>query len=628
MSAPTFEELSQQFNVAIAQRDIQALNNCASALFALGTDQAQELATQALGNAAYLLGNYTEALKNFRVCLSIHEGSGNTQKVARILGSIGNVYAEVGDFRSSTEHYQRAFAYCEEPQLQSLRATLFGNIGSNLYDTGHFPEALEQFFIAQTVFVELGDTASVARITNSIANVHNSTGAYPEALMHYHNALGMYVSVGHRSGIALVTGNIGNVHSDTGNYAAALDNFLRALDLHELLGERASVARVFGNIGNMYTRTGSHSDAIAWYNKSIALFREIGASEAAIQVIGNLLEVLVQAQSFDDANELLTSLDTSAIATPSSAIVIEMVRASLLANNGRTEEAQQILQSALKKARQFSLRNQEADVHWRLRELCQLTGDFAGYIENNNLYTRINEEVNGKDTAAKLATQEKQREIDAKEKEHASYMAVLNSTLPKQIAERVARGEPVNDSFLDAAVLFLDVVGFTSHSSALSPTIVVDMLQTLFTRFDALCANHHVMKIKTIGDSYMAVAFPGEGHIRNIASLALTMLGTTIVWPGTNTNVEFRIGIHIGPVVASVLGTERLQYDVWGDTVNTASRMESSGQSGCIQVSNEFVQAARLCNSAPFHFTERGTITIQGKGAMTTYWLTSVEGND
>ena len=252
-----------------------------------------------------------------------------------------------------------------------------------------------------------------------------------------------------------------------------------------------------------------------------------------------------------------------------------------------------------------------------MRDLAQKRNDFAAYIEHNNEFTRITEEINGKESTLKMAMQAKQREIDAVQREHAQHMAVLHSTLPKHIADRVARGEVVNDQFDRAAVLFLDVVGFTTHSSVLAAADVVDLLQKIFTTFDAICAEHDVMKIKTIGDSYMAVAFPHESSSieQRAATTAGAMIASSFTWPSGEV-VQFRIGLHSGPVVAGVLGTERLQYDVWGDTVNVASRMESSGEAGRIHVSEAFANALKDA-----HIEPRGTIDIKGKGSMQTYWL-------
>jgi len=193
-------------------------------------------------------------------------------------------------------------------------------------------------------------------------------------------------------------------------------------------------------------------------------------------------------------------------------------------------------------------------------------------------------------------------------------MAVLHSTLPKHIADRVARGEVVNDQFNSVAVLFMDIVGFTTISAQMDASDVVNLLDSVFTMCDAVVNTHGLTKIKTIGDSYMAVAFE---NITSAGYAALELLDTIA-------DISVRIGIHCGPVVAGVLGKERLQYDVWGDTVNVASRMESTSEPGRIHVSEAFAHAVQqIKTDGPFSIVERGTVEIKGKGMMTTYWLES-----
>jgi class 3 adenylate cyclase len=266
--------------------------------------------------------------------------------------------------------------------------------------------------------------------------------------------------------------------------------------------------------------------------------------------------------------------------------------------------------------------------------------DLASYVEHNNEFVRINDEINGKDTATRLAMQDAERKIESQRKEYEKQLAVLHATLPKDVADRVARGEIVSDAFNHAAVLFADVVGFTTHSTAMTAREVAAILDQLFARFDDICKQHHVLKVKTIGDAYLC--FKGDGTAEEnasaIGSVALEILKAGITWP-SGEPLTLRIGLHSGPVTAGVIGTERLQYDIWGDTVNTASRMESTSEAVRIHVSEAF---ALLLSPGPSHLRERGASTairvssqfpipsslrergaleIKGKGQMQTYWL-------
>jgi class 3 adenylate cyclase len=210
----------------------------------------------------------------------------------------------------------------------------------------------------------------------------------------------------------------------------------------------------------------------------------------------------------------------------------------------------------------------------------------------------------------------------ALEQERARSDALLHNILPEEIATRL-RTEPgaIAEAADDVSVLFADIVGFTPFSEALPPNEVVKLLDGLFTVFDDLCGQHGVEKIKTIGDAYMAVAGvprPDPDHAASVAELALEMQTAAALfadqWPGP---LELRIGISSGPVVAGVIGHRKFAYDLWGDTVNTASRMESHGVPGHIQVS----AATHTLLRDRYIFGETRATEVKGKGRVETYVL-------
>jgi guanylate cyclase len=200
--------------------------------------------------------------------------------------------------------------------------------------------------------------------------------------------------------------------------------------------------------------------------------------------------------------------------------------------------------------------------------------------------------------------------------------ALLVRVLPRPIAERLkATDETIADQFVAASVLFADVVDFTPLAERLAPAEVVGLLDGLFSRFDALAERHGLEKVKTIGDCYMAVAGvpdPRPDHARKAARMALDMRAAVATSEMTGpSGLELRIGINSGPVVAGVIGTKRFLYDLWGDAVNTASRMESHGTPGEIQITRatyELVKDEFVCRP-------RGTISVKGKGEMETWYL-------
>jgi adenylate cyclase len=211
------------------------------------------------------------------------------------------------------------------------------------------------------------------------------------------------------------------------------------------------------------------------------------------------------------------------------------------------------------------------------------------------------------------------------EQEKARSHRLLLNILPQQIIDRMQSGETViADRFESVTVLFSDFVAFTSISSELEAPVLVENLNNLFSEFDDLCEQMGVEKIKTIGDAYLAVGgLPGT-RADHAAAVAETALGMADVIKGIDGSGswQIRIGIHTGPAVAGVIGTRKFVYDVWGDTVNVASRLQDTSEPNRIQVSEPVANALQ----ASFELEPRGSIDLKGKGATKTYFLLGSRG--
>ncbi|CAH1786477.1 unnamed protein product [Owenia fusiformis] len=211
---------------------------------------------------------------------------------------------------------------------------------------------------------------------------------------------------------------------------------------------------------------------------------------------------------------------------------------------------------------------------------------------------------------------------------------LLYQILPKAIAERLMNGQAVDpESFDNVTIYFSDIVGFTSLSSKSTPLQIVDLLNDLYTTFDSILENHDVYKVETIGDAYMVVSgLPirnGSNHAKEIASMSISILGTMQTFkirhlPKQKLNI--RIGLHTGPCVAGVVGLKMPRYCLFGDTVNTASRMESNGEALRIHISYA-TKMALSAHGNKFNFESRGRLEVKGKGTMETYWLISARSN-
>jgi guanylate cyclase len=229
----------------------------------------------------------------------------------------------------------------------------------------------------------------------------------------------------------------------------------------------------------------------------------------------------------------------------------------------------------------------------------------------------LNVVVGGAVVFTLLAVFARQRQ-DAQERAET----LLINILPRSIAEKLkAMPQTIADSFTSASILFADVVDFTPMAERVAPVRVVEMLDQLFGHFDTLAERYDVEKIKTLGDCYMAasgIPSPRPDHATCLALMALDMLDAVREQGSVGSlGFELRIGINSGPVVAGVIGRKRFLYDLWGDAVNTAGRMQTDGTPGRIQITRgtyELLKDEFVCEP-------RGTVLIKGKGEMETWYL-------
>ncbi|MBD1996395.1 response regulator [Leptolyngbya sp. FACHB-541] len=229
--------------------------------------------------------------------------------------------------------------------------------------------------------------------------------------------------------------------------------------------------------------------------------------------------------------------------------------------------------------------------------------------------------------SVKDVTERRQAEEELRQARRATEQLLLN-ILPQKIAERLKRGQAqvIADNFAEVTILFADIVNFTPYSAQVPPVQLVRLLNQIFSTFDQLVEQYRLEKVKTVGDAYIAVGGLPQvkpDHAEAIADLALAMQQAIAQFHrDTGDSFCLRIGINTGPVVAGVIGTKKFSYDLWGDTVNVASRMESEGVADKIQVTEVTYNALR----EKYILKPRGSIRIKGRGEMMTYWLLGKKG--
>jgi len=470
-------------------------------------------------------------------------------------------------------------------------------------------------------------------------------------LEYYFKALEIHVEVGNRFFQANTLGNIGSVYENLHQLPSALSYFQQSLELHREVGNRKGESSGLADIGTIYLAMKNFEEAEKWLRQAIDVAVEAELSLNQASAYRSLATLLAQSGRSGEALSLLDEHNDLLKQHPRMYSDALKYRADILLERGEYSECQQLLLQALEGTTARNARGSIAEIYRSLRDLAKMQGDFEAYFSYNEKFLEVDSEVNGVETIQRVALQEKEREMEAQRitqqrerDERDRERAILYGALPQHVAERLIRGETVTDHYDNASVLFLDIAGFTRISSLVPAGHVVHLLEAIFGACDEIFQRYDIMKIKTIGDSYMAFS-EKEDHQQRMASAAMEIqeyletmqvkmppeLGDTS-WTKDVGDIYARIGIHCGPVVAGIVGKDRLQYDIWGDTVNIASRMESSGEPRRIHVSDAFAATLRATGSGvghgtlttseqAWHLELRGETEVKGKGTLTTYWL-------
>ncbi|RPI66336.1 MAG: hypothetical protein EHM43_11540, partial [Ignavibacteriae bacterium] len=496
------------------------------------------------------------------------------QWIAEVHSQVGMLYVSKGDFERAHQELARSLDLFEQIGDRASVARVLVNTGILFLQLHDPSSAMERLHHAIRINQERGIEDGVFAALFNMASAHQHMGDYPTALQTLHRCLSYYEECGQSTSIANCLNNIAIIHYNMEEWATALECFERSLEVYRALGQYGRTAFLVRNIGNCHAALKNDTAAMEQYRTALDLAQRSGEDQNGVGIRLSIINQLGKQQRFTEVDEALRELEGMHISNKGHQVSILEYRSRLHAIlNNDLVAARELCLAALKIAESSTMLRTEMGCHKQLRDIALELQDLASYVEHNNAYLRIKEEISGKEASKMLAMQAKEREIAERDKEHAKQLAVLHSTLPKHIADRVARGEVVNDHYDNAAVIFLDIVGFTTLSEQLSSAQVVQLLESVFTALDDVCKNHDVVKIKTIGDSYMAVAFPhsvrndsalttrerGESVIPSearevawrTANAALDMLESIshIVSP-TGSPIEVRLGVHCGAVTA------------------------------------------------------------------------------
>lgn len=511
-----------------------------------------------------------------------------------------------------------------------------------------------------------------AQATSKLAELYIYKGSYPDAISMVHSGLSMYEGLGDSVGVAECLNNLASIFYYQQEYERAKEHYLKSLSIRQFGKDKRALANNYNNLGSVYSKLNEPSKALEYHQKSLILWNELeSVSGRAItldhmgscyQQIGDLKKAL---SLHLESHHILESAEGH----KRTAISVEAAIGGLYIDLGQNEKAVKWCKMAYLKAKDINVIQEVQKSCLCLFKAYKALGEPAKALENYQRYVEMKDSIFGLEKIKDVTRLEmsyafdKQQLADSlrfeSEKQlqqeriqrqriglvsigsmlllsaflalaifqgkRKSEMLLLN-ILPRKTAEELkSKGHAEPKFYESASVLFTDFVGFTAISEQLSPQELVNEINECFSAFDRICDKHNIEKIKTIGDAYMAVGgVPelNEAHASSVvkAGIEMQQVISEIAMEKKKLGKPFfrcRIGIHSGPLVAGIVGIKKFQYDIWGDTVNIASRMESGGAEGKVNIS----ESTYLLVKDLFHCDYRGEIEAKGKGKVKMYFV-------
>ena len=593
-----------------------------------------------IGVCYYFTNNYINAIEWYEKALKYDRESGNIEHLANNLNNIGLAYKIIGQYNKAIEYYEKTIRIDEELGKGNDLARTLNNIGGVYHKWGQYDKAIEYYGRSLRIKQSLNDSIGIATTLNNIGLVYNAWGKYENAIISFDEALNIDQLLNNERGMASKLNNLGLTNYYLKQYDEALAFFYQALDIHNKLKDIGQSAIQYNNIGALYLNKGDTEQAIVFLQKARQIFQDLGKQSELAAVLSKFGDIYL--------------------------------------STGDYKKSEKFLMMSTEISKKINSRNQTKTNYLRFSDLYYRMGNYAQSLEYYKKHTALKDtiftekvhqqitdfeikyETEKKDVEIKLLkNNEEIRNLKSKKEkiyrlsliggvillillasvilyslrqkikdnriisqEKAKSDKLLMNILPAGVANELKeQGKTEPKLFSNVTVCFTDIVDFTKISAKMEPGLLIAELNEIFTAFDNIVESHHCERIKTIGDSFMAVCgLPDENplHAENIIRSTVEMiqflekknLESKIEW-------KIRVGIHTGDVIAGVVGIKKYIYDLFGDTINTASRMECNAETMRINVSEKTYNLVK----DKFRFEEREEIDVKGKGKMKMFFV-------
>lgn len=548
-----------------------------------------------LGIGYFNRGDYMNALKHYELSLDVFKSIDDKRGMANMYMNVGNVYYNKGSDTKALELYLQALKYSEEIKDTLRLVSVLGNIGAIYGKKAQtFDDAIKYYRMAYPLSIALDDPYLVGTNAGNLGEVFTGKGNYDSALYYFNISLKAFDG---SEDAPYTMNNIGAVYRFQKKYDKAIEIQQQAIKLAEKYDAKYDMAISLAGLAKSYQANGNLAEAAKNYLKAEKAANEMHADYTLLEVYKGLSKLYTDKKDFGNAAKY-------------QALLLDIKDSIYNLESDKKQGRLQFEFDLDKKQSQISLLTKDNEIQDQVinRQKIVRNSFMAGFAI----------------MVISTIVFFKQRNRIRHEKKRSEEL--LLNILPEEVAEELKeKGEAEAKLFDNVTVLFTDFKGFTNMSEKLSPHDLVKDLHECFSAFDRIMELHGMEKIKTIGDSYMAAGglpTPNTTHASDAIKAALEIRDFIEVGKARKIEAglpyfEIRIGIHTGPVVAGIVGLKKFQYDIWGDVVNTASRLESSGEVGKVNISETTYNLVK----GMFHCTHRGKIEAKNKGEIDMYFV-------
>lgn len=613
----------------------------------LGYRKGEAAAWNTMGVAEEVRDSTERAVEYYLKARRIREETGDRLGVASIHNNLGNVYENQGKLMEALAERKASLRIAEElgDSIRIARAHL--NLGSLFENMGLLPEAYDQAYAALRIYDTRSDSIALARVYTNIGHIRMEMGLYDMAVEHYRDALRIRQKINDPESLATALNDLANaldeLKSDDSS-RVALGYFEQALKIRDSAGDLAGVAEIYNNMGVAYKHLKDYEKAMDCLRRGLKIQEGMDNPLELMRVYNSIGDVLYgqgkyrealkytfryakiaeetgdkkfRQRSLKDFGKLYAALGDWKKAYDYRVQYDELRWEMLNERQAEDFERKEALFTDGRKQREIDRQNHEL-AQAKTRTWALIGGALALALLVLLLFNRnrIRKRAN-RDLAAKNEQIEQERE---------RADALLRNILPEKTAAELKINNAVKPQrYESVTVLFSDFKGFTRVAELLSPEELVQELDECFRCFDSIVDKYGLEKIKTIGDAYMCAGGlpePSETHALDTVRAALEMQREMkrIIQSKISEGkpyFEMRIGVHTGPVVAGVVGFRKFAYDIWGDTVNTAARLEQGGEPGKVNISETTWEAVK----DQFNCHYRGKLPAKNKGEIAMYFV-------